>query len=126
MNSDIYSLGPDDWHPLFALIPEIEQTTNFGEDSFSPVIFKFLDLCYRLHLVIDFNWPDWNEGRALTSPNNPALRTIDLLTACKLLTAIIRNDRFCEGALSAAFEEGLIRKILYRIRELVLGGEIGG
>lgn len=37
---------------------------------------------------------------------------LDLLTLRKLLTAIIRNDRFCEGALLSALESGTIQKII--------------
>ena len=41
---------------------------------------------------------------------------IDIPKKCKLVTAIIRNDRFCEGALISAFESGLILKILKSIK----------
>ena len=47
----------------------------------------------------------------------------DLITKCKLITAIVRNDRFCEGALVAAFESGLILKILKSMEKEVSGVE---
>ncbi len=43
--------------------------------------------------------------------------TTDILKKCKLITAIVRNDRFCEGALVSAFESGLILKILKSIEK---------
>jgi hypothetical protein len=43
--------------------------------------------------------------------------TVDLLTKCKLITAIVRNDRFCEGALVSAFNSGLILRILKSIKK---------
>jgi len=43
----------------------------------------------------------------------------DLLTKCKLITAIVRNDRFREGALVSAFKSGLILKILKSIEKEV-------
>lgn len=43
----------------------------------------------------------------------------DLIKKCKLITAIVRNDRFCEGALVSAFESGLILKILKSIEKTV-------
>ncbi len=42
--------------------------------------------------------------------------SVDIPTKCKLITAIVRNDRFCEGALVSAFESGLILKILKSIK----------
>ncbi len=38
--------------------------------------------------------------------------SVDLLTKCRMITAIVRNDRFCEGVLVSAFESGLMLKIL--------------
>jgi len=48
--------------------------------------------------------------------------SVDLVTKCKLITAIVRNDRFCEGALADTdladtFESGLILKILKSIQK---------
>ena len=45
--------------------------------------------------------------------------TVDLATKCKLLTAIVRSDRFCEGALEAAFRSGLVLKLLKSIEREV-------
>lgn len=128
-------LGPDDWRPLLELIPEIENAEVFGEEkgggliepgvySFpywdqSALVSKFVQLAYQLRIVIDFNWPAWDEGRKLAAADNPKLDSMDLLKACKLITAIIRNDRFCDGALVSSFKNGLMPKILYRIREIL-------
>ena len=129
-------LGPDDWQPLLELIPEIEKANVFGEQkggdlietgvySFpywdqTPVVSKFVQVAYRLRIVIDFDWPSWDEGRDLAAADNTKLDYIDLITACKLITAIIRNDRFCDGALVMSFESGLMPRILYRIKELLI------
>jgi len=130
------SLKPKDWQPLLDLISEIEKTQVFGEEKGGveikpglytlpywdhvPVISKFIDLAYHLRIVIDFDWPNWDKGRELASPDNTELDSIDLLTACMLFTALIRNDRFCDGALVTSFESGLILRILNRIKELAL------
>jgi len=56
-------------------------------------------------------------GRNIARDNNIDFDTIDLLNKCKLITAIVRNNRFCEGALVSAFESGLILKILKSIEK---------
>jgi hypothetical protein len=33
--------------------------------------------------------------------------TIEIPTICKIITAIVRNNRFCDGALVSQFESGL-------------------
>ena len=71
-------------------------------------------------LQIDFAWPDW-----AGTPEAIALRTDrDVLAAAtpdqlgKLLTMLIREDRFSEGALAESFESGLIEAIARRASSL--------
>ena len=40
---------------------------------------------------------------------------LDIETALKLLTAVIRNDRFNEGALVRAFDSGVFLKITQKL-----------
>ncbi len=123
-----------DWKPLLDLIPIIEQTESFGEvrikqeadeelciimenwDS-ADIVYKFLDIVYDIPIVIDFDWSHWDEGRKMASDENFDFDTIDIPTKCKLITAFVRNDRFCDGALSGAFQRGTILKILKSIQK---------
>lgn len=131
----IEALTHQDWKPLLALIPKIENTIKFGEWSGEnadeeaviqfpycvpePIVSQFLEVVYAIPIVIGFKWAAWDEGRKIASDVNFDLDAIDLLTKCKLITAIVRNDRFCEGALASAFESGLILKILKSIEKKV-------
>jgi len=124
-----------DWQPLLALIPKIETTSNFGEwaggdigkDGViqfpycrpAPMVSQFLEIVYAIPIIISFDWGSWDEGRKIASDESFDFDTIDLVTKCKLITAIVRNDRFCEGALVSAFESGLILKILKSIEKEV-------
>ena len=128
-------LTPEDWKPLMDLIPEIEQATVFGEIrgmeeirpgvltfpycESSALVNRFVELAYDSCLVIDFDWPHWEEGRNLASGDLSEIDSLDLITLCKLMTAIIRNDRFCEGALVESFESGLTQKILRAISDRI-------
>ncbi|MCK5820321.1 MAG: hypothetical protein KAH17_00480 [Bacteroidales bacterium] len=129
------SLTLNDWQPLLDLIPDIEQSTTFGtlqggdeveDDVFSfpfyapsPVVEKFEELCYKLGIIVDFDWPGWDEGRELASGDQSQIRNLDLVTSCKLITAIVRNNRFCDGVLVGAFESGLILSVLKRMQKLL-------
>jgi hypothetical protein len=123
----INSLTPHDWHPLLKLIPEIENAPTFSTWSggkknqenvfviphFVPdfIVSEFLKVVYDIPIIINFDWAEWDEGREIANENFD-FDSVDLVTKCKLITAIVRNDRFCEGALASAFESGLILKIL--------------
>jgi len=120
-----------DWKPLIDLIPEIERTNNFGEMKGgekneegiiimpywvdSSIVCRFRQIVYDLPIVVNFDWASWNEGRKIVNDKNFNFDSIDIPTKCKIITAIVRNDRFCDGALVSAFESGLILKILKSI-----------
>jgi len=131
----IKSLTKSDWKPLLDLIPKIENTEKFGEmkggekdkDGFismpyyetAPVVSKFLEVVNNMPLIIDFNWTSWEEGKKMLRDENFDFDSIDIPTKCKLITAIVRNDRFHEGALVSAFESGVILKILKSIERQI-------
>ena len=105
-----------DWQPLIELIPEIESTLKFND---SYIVSKFHEVAYNLPIIISFDWGDWHEGQEIVKNEGFDLNAIDVPTKCKLITAIVRNDRFCEGALNSAFESGLILRILKSIEKQV-------
>jgi len=118
----VSNITGDQWKKLFALIPEMENTAEFGEVVFkdgtiypatlAEIIQKFHEYVYEIGLVVDFDWPHWDEGRQILSDENTDLSKYSVVTLCKLLTAIVRSDRFVEGNLIAFFENGTILKIL--------------
>ncbi len=132
----VYSFARKDWQPLIELIPEIESTSKFGkwvggknnEEGIiqmpycvaSPVVSKFLEIVYGLPIIISFNWGTWEEGHQMASDESFDFDTVELPVKCKLITAIVRNDRFCEGALVSAFESGLILRLLKSIKKEVV------
>jgi hypothetical protein len=120
------------WKPLLDLIPEIHQTDDFGEfggeetsEQSNPilpysihgsVVSRFRQIAYDLPIIISFNWGQWEEGRMMVNDESFDFDSIDIPTKCKIITAIVRNDRFCDGALILAFKSGLISKILMSIK----------
>ncbi|MBD3277445.1 MAG: hypothetical protein GF388_04010 [Candidatus Aegiribacteria sp.] len=125
----------EDWKPLLSLIPEIEAASEFGEWAGgtpteeghiqfgycvpAPVVSSFMNIVYDIPIIIAFDWPHWDEGRKLANDPEADLDSTDLVTRCKLITAIVRNDRFFEGALVSAFESGFILRLLKSIERSV-------
>jgi len=71
-------------------------------------------------MLTDFDWPSWAstpEAKALHGDREVlAHATPDQLAM--LLTALIREDRFNEGALGDSFESGIMTAIARRAKEL--------
>ncbi len=76
------------------------------------VVSEFRELAHELQVIKDFDWQSWNEGREML--NNPSFdyNAVDLETKRRLITYLVRNDRFNEGTLISAFESGVVLKIL--------------
>ena len=125
----IHSFTQQDWKPLIELIPKVESTSKFGEWEEenilfpycieAPIVSQFLHIVYRLPIIISFDWGAWEEGRKIASNDDFDLDTLDLPAKCKLITAIVRSDRFSEGTLVSAFESGLILRILKSIEKQI-------
>jgi hypothetical protein len=64
-------------------------------------------------------WIATPEVAALLEPDG--LRNASADQIANLLTALVRRNRFVEGALEGAFESGLILAILERAKELSAG-----
>lgn len=82
---------------------------------------KLLKVFYKQGWALtEFDWPAWaqtreyaqlREGKAALAKANP-----DQLA--RLLTVVIRQDRFVEGSLNVAYKSGLLVKIMRRAAEL--------
>jgi Family of unknown function (DUF6508) len=67
-------------------------------------------------LVVSFDWPRWEEGRAMfMREGDDKFNDVGLCDVIKLLSAIIQNDRFCEGAWVNLFECGDVSKLMKRL-----------
>ncbi len=129
----INALTQQDWKPLLDLIPEIEKSKEFGEfpepteeeaglQTFplwlnGSLIDRFLGIVYEMPIIINFNWSAWDEGRKMANDPNFDHNSLDIPTKCKLITAIVRNDRFNDGVLINAFESGLMLRLLKAIKQ---------
>jgi hypothetical protein len=84
-----------------------------------PLISEYVQFMYENDLVVPFDWSKWDEGREWFRSQDPAkYDNLDAETALKLITAIIRSDRFNEGALVGAFESGDFPKIIGKLAAL--------
>ena len=81
----------------------------------------FVDAASRAGWIVPFDWATWAESaegrRLLREPRHIATATLDQLA--KVLTTLIRGERFSEGTLSEALESGLLLAIARRAEALL-------
>ncbi len=105
------------WSELREARPGVQEMPYY---IFSQPAKDFLAAVGRAGLVTPFDWGAWlatPEGKSLKE-DRAAVTRADIGQLSRLLTAIIRSDRFCEGSIAGAFESGLLTAIVRRIAEL--------
>ncbi|UFH53479.1 DUF6508 domain-containing protein [Spirosoma sp. KNUC1025] len=132
LTEHLSSIKPSDWNKLFGLMPEIDATQKFGEvmggdklpdDSITmpywssaKIVDKFFYAVNDLDVVPVYNWTSWKEGKNLLDDNRTNYNNLTIETLCKLLSIVIRADRFSDGYLVSMFTNGKMLKIIRAIK----------
>ena len=122
----------NEWETLFALLPELRKGNEFEKEdglenlekeklkSVSQVsdktIRKIMDIIYSLNIIPVFDWKSWRFGIDILERKNFDYSTLDKITLCKLLTCIVRENRFDPGFLDSCFKDGKMEKILTNLK----------
>lgn len=75
---------------------------------------RTIQALFALGALVPFNWPDWNGVRDYRGPR--ALDDAPVADAVRMVTAIVRADRFSEGTIGATIEDGSLLAALGRLR----------
>ena len=117
--------GPTDWNSAMVFLAVFEGPAyefgdwqspegQLGHYEYSPEVLAFIETLYTARVLIDFDWPSWQQ-QALRYWEQPSrLQAARLPTLRKLLTLHVRKDRFVEGHLASMLEAGHITAILKR------------
>lgn len=102
---------------------DAEGLTEMGYYHLSDRGAAFVEAAYDHGWVIPFAWSDWKgtpEAERLRD-DRTALSHASVAQIERLLTTLIRQDRFAEGTLGEAFKAGLLTSILRRAAQLLRG-----
>jgi hypothetical protein len=67
-----------------------------------------------LGIIVVFPWPDWEGMTRYRS--GQGLADAPVADAARLATAVLRGERFCEGNIEAALDDGTLAAIIQRLR----------
>ena len=89
--------------------------------AMSDLLTRFEAMTYNAGWVQDVDWMEWSRGpeakRLLRDQASLAGATVDQIA--KVLTTIVRSDRFSEGALAEYFKEGMLLALAERAEALL-------
>ncbi|MGV2417825.1 MAG UNVERIFIED_CONTAM: DUF6508 domain-containing protein [Paenibacillus polymyxa] len=88
----------------------------------------FVQACYDNDWIVNYDWGTYaqtDEAQQLRDdPSALSEATEDQVS--KVLTIVVRQERFCDGSLSLAHESGFLTGILRRLEQLSSEQTIGG
>lgn len=99
--------------PATQLVRIGEQGPEYHED-----VEAFLAAAYAREIIVVFEWPEWRDQGHVLLETSGAMERTDALDLCKLVTLLVRQERFAEGTLAHAIEQGWMHRILARMIEL--------
>ena len=73
-----------------------------------------LQLIDKLGLVVPFNWTEWDGLERYRAGDG--LADAPVADAVRMITAIMRSERFCDGAIDGAWQDGTLPAALARLR----------
>lgn len=130
------TLTPKDWSALFELIPQIDRSQAFGDLieseklengsitfpywSENEIVSRTISAIYKLNVVPVFDWKTWKEGSEIINDVNFDYSSLDTTSLCKLITIIIRRDRFHDGYMVSCFESGTVLKIINSLKNTIV------
>lgn len=127
LEQHLNQITKEEWNELFNLIPKIARTIDFGNNNYgAEIVSNTLNHIYNLNLPPVFNWVDWDFGKEILTSNNFDYTVLDKLTLCKLLTCIIRTNRFNEGYILKCFKDRTFEKILFNLKKEIKKAELKG
>jgi hypothetical protein len=85
--------------------------------EYIPAVGELSNALTSANLLPAFDWTTWKDGNRYA--RDPSLvRTADLVTVGRILTTIVRQDRFVGGLLPRVCSSGMMQTLLERLAEL--------
>jgi hypothetical protein len=84
------------------------------------IVGRFRRMAYDTDWIMNFDWAEWGHGSdgQRFFEDRGAVAQASEGDLAKLITAVVRQDRFVEGGLAKSFETGLIGAVCDRAVEL--------
>jgi hypothetical protein len=131
-NLNVSLITKKDIRAVLAYIPYFQSGAAFGEWEYPenkspgsvpyPMLSEqagaFVQTCYTHNFVQAFNWGEWIQEHQDLAENDSGIEKFDLEGVVKLLTSLIRGDRFCGGLILEAMNTGKILRILRRLESV--------
>lgn len=124
MTEELYEIPEKvSFEKMSSYIPYFENSENefyelrVTDYYYSKEVLKFVDDFYKQKLDYPFDWTKFTDNFWEMSNNKESFEKADIETIIKFLSTIVNADRFIEGTMAFAIDNGHILEILKRFRK---------
>jgi hypothetical protein len=130
IESALRAARPEAWHRLWSAVdevltedPESQASWRFKNSDgsltmphvdYSDAIHRMTETLYGVDAIVSFPWMKWDFKSAY--PGGQGLDTAAVADAARVLTAVVRAERFSDGTILAALGDGTLPSALQRLR----------
>ncbi|MBN8589816.1 MAG: hypothetical protein J0L94_16000 [Rhodothermia bacterium] len=120
------SYSKEIWNPLLDFVEILESRSTIEEEGQisvsrfyeSEILRQFLEVVHhQTPIMIVFDWVNWQQGKDLIRNINSDFSSLLIPDLCKLITLLVRADRFNGGLLQSSIDNGLVLKLLLEIKK---------
>ncbi|MCW2955416.1 MAG: hypothetical protein JWO69_285 [Thermoleophilia bacterium] len=99
--------------PAFAarFLPLFERPGGPSQEELA----DFVDACYGDGAIVVFDWIEWRDQGHVLLETSGAMERATMAELQRLLTLLVRQEKFAEGTLAHAVEQGWLHHILARM-----------
>ncbi|MFD7846641.1 DUF6508 domain-containing protein [Nocardia sp. NPDC059764] len=124
----LLGLPPERWEPLWAAVDQLlaeqpsvwEFRTQNHDGSlclpyavYDDAVNRVHDALYRADVIVNFDWTSWD---GVQRYRGEVLADAPVADACRMLTAIVRAERFSDGTIGRTLDDGTFQAALLRLR----------
>src|ERR1700761_1869980 len=95
-------------------VPEEGEPLFFPFPLYSDAVIELQRVVYDVGLVPSFDWMHWSGNSRYEGGRG--LASAPVTEAVRMMTALIRGERFADGTIAAALEDGTLTAVVGRIR----------
>lgn len=124
-NKHILTISSKQWDLLFSLINNLDKDQAYcviienyekaPRIKLSKSIKQVLSSLHSLNLFIEFDYLSWKEKDKLIAYTNYS--SFQSITICKLLTVMVKNEKFCHGTIVRWFETKIAIQLLKQLQK---------
>jgi len=103
-----------------------QRTFHLPYVEYSAAVDSLIETLYQTELIVPFDWMAWMAWKSPGGPGGEGNAALSLADAVRTITVSVRGERFGDGVLLAALQDGTLTRALERLKASYDDGSLAG